>query len=94
MTYEQREAIFSKEVMTIRDVQELMGQSYQQAAALIRQIKRKNDRLGVQGMLHVQDYLDYFGLDGGKRYEKRDPDEVPPPRVKSSSRVFEDRSLW
>lgn len=69
MTYEARERIFSKEVLTISDIMVLYGLSYQAAAGLVRQIRRKSDRLGLEGKLHVQDYLDYFRLDGsGGRY--------------------------
>ncbi len=62
MTYAKREEIFSKDYLTISDVQELLGLSYGDAAKKIRDIKRRNDRLGIQGKIHVQDYLDYFAL--------------------------------
>ena len=62
MTYARREEIFSKDYLTIADIQELLGLSYQEAAKKIRDIKRRNDRLGIQGKLHVQDYLDYYEL--------------------------------
>lgn len=72
MTYAVREAIFSKEVLSIGDIMLICGMNYQAAAKLIRDIKRKCDRLGLEGKLHVQDYLDYFGLDGNSnRYAKR-----------------------
>ena len=60
MTYLQREKIFAKEYLTITDIQELLGMSYQDAARTIRNIKRKFDRLQVRGKIHVQDYFDYF----------------------------------
>lgn len=76
MTYEVRERIFSKEVLTIPDIMLLFGLSYQPAAQLIRNIRRKHDRLGLEGKLHVQDYLDYFNLSGNdKRYMKREEEE-------------------
>ena len=62
MTYEQREKIFSKDFIDIEDLGVLLGLSYQMAAKRMRDIKRKHDRLGVQGKIHVQDYLDYFEL--------------------------------
>jgi len=72
MTYETRERIFAKEVLTISDISVLCGLSYQAAAALIRNIRRRCDRLGLEGKLHVQDYLDYFKLDGSsERYNGR-----------------------
>lgn len=72
MTYAMREAIFSKDVLSIGDIMLICGMNYQGAAQLIRNIRRKCDRLGIEGKLHVQDYLDYFGLDGNSsRYAKR-----------------------
>lgn len=68
LTPETRAAIFAKDVLTIEDLQHLLLMSYQAAAKLMRDIKRKNDRLQIQGKLHVQDYLDYFGIDGHGRY--------------------------
>lgn len=62
MTYSEREQIFSKDYLTIADMQELLGLSYGDAARVIREIKRKSDRLGIQGKVHVQDYLDYYAL--------------------------------
>lgn len=55
MTYAMREEIFSKEYLSIEDVQELLGMSYDDAARTIRNIKRRTDRLGIRGKLHVQD---------------------------------------
>lgn len=71
MTYERREEIFSKDILNIKDLMDLMDLPYQQAAALMREIKRKHDRLNVLGKIHVQDYLDHFKLDGGERYGKK-----------------------
>lgn len=62
LTPELRKEIFSKDYLGIRDIQMLLGCSYWDAAKIIRQIKRKCDRLHVRGKLHTQDYLDYFDL--------------------------------
>ena len=62
MTYARRDEIFSKDYLTIKDIQDLLGVGYQEAAKKIRDIKRKCDRLGIQGKIHVQDYLDYYNL--------------------------------
>jgi tRNA A37 N6-isopentenylltransferase MiaA len=70
MTYAKREEIFSKDVLTIADLQELLGLTYQASAKLIREIKFKFDRLGVQGKLHVEDYLEYFKIKTD-RYARR-----------------------
>lgn len=62
MTYAMREEIFSKEYLSIKDMQELLGMKYQDAAKTMRDIKRRTDRLGIRGKIHVQDYLDYFKI--------------------------------
>lgn len=38
------------------------------AAKVIREIRRKNDRLGIQGKIHVQDYFDYYNIPMSDRY--------------------------
>lgn len=62
MTYAKREEMFSKDYLSIEDIQELLGLHYQDAARTMRNIKRRTDRLGIRGKLHVQDYLDYFQI--------------------------------
>lgn len=62
MTYAEREAIFSKDYLTIKDVAALVGTTYQVAARLMRQIKFKTDRLKVRGKLHVEDYFEYYHI--------------------------------
>lgn len=71
MTYEKREQIFAKDYLTIADLQELLGLSYNTAAKLMRNIKFKYDRLHIQGKIHVQDYIDFFGLNGSTRYSNK-----------------------
>ena len=74
MTYSRREEIFSKDYLNIQDVQELLGLGYDDAAKMIRDIKRSlkfngvKVRLDIQGKLHVQDYFDYFGITNYERY--------------------------
>ena len=63
MTEERKKQIMARDALTIADVQELLGLSYWMAAKVIRDIKRKHDRLGIRGKVHVQDYLDYYRLD-------------------------------
>ena len=60
MTKERKEEIFSQEYLSINDIGEILGLSYQMAAKKMREIKRKNDRLKIQGKLYIQDYFDYF----------------------------------
>lgn len=62
MTYSEREAIFAKEALSISDIQILFNITYQHAAQIIRNIKRKYDRLGIQGKIHTEDYFKYFNI--------------------------------
>lgn len=73
MTYERRDQILSKEVLTISDIQELFDVNYDEAAKKIRDIKRQHDSLKTQGKIHVIDYMRYFGVPETvieKRYQK------------------------
>ena len=63
MTIAERNEMFAKDYLTIKDIRVLLKLDYSTASALIRQIRRKYDRLKKQGRIHVQDYIDYFGLD-------------------------------
>lgn len=70
MTFEQRKDIFAKEVLTIKDFEQLFELSYDASAKLLRQIKIKFDRLGIEGRLHVEDYFEYFNITDRERYYK------------------------
>ena len=79
MTYEEREAIFSKEALNNEDIQKLFGVCRTEATNIMMQIKRKTgDRLGIKGRLHIEDYLKHFGIEAN-RYAKRRSDEAQPP---------------
>lgn len=91
MTYALREEIFSKDVLTIEDVGNLLCMGYAEAAKKIREIKRKLQfdgkgvRLDYNGRLHVQDYLDYFNITDQSRYVKRKIEEEEREREKDES---------
>lgn len=71
MTYEQREQIFSKEVLTTQELSVLFDCDIATASTLMNNIKRglPQLRLNIRGKIHTQDYLDYFSLDANnKRY--------------------------
>lgn len=71
MTYARREEIFSKDIITIPELQELLDTNYQDAAKIMRDIKRRYDRYPHQGKLHVEDYKAYFEIsDENPRYFK------------------------
>lgn len=69
MTFERRNEIFSKEALSIDDVKELLGVSYDTAQKLIQTIRRHSDRLNIQGKVHIQDYIDYFQLPPERYYQ-------------------------
>lgn len=70
MLYSEREQIFSKDYLTIKDLQQLLGLTYQVAAKKMREIKFKFDRLGIQGKIHTEDYFEYFKISDKQRYMK------------------------
>ena len=79
MTYEEREAIFSKEALSVADVQALFGVCKSEATNIMNTIRRQTgDRLKVQGKIHIEDYLKHFGIEAN-RYAKRRPNEEDPP---------------
>ena len=79
MTYEEREKIFSKEALSVADVQALFGVCRTEATNIMNEIRRKTgDRLGVKGKIHIEDYLKHFGIEAN-RYVKKHPDEAEPP---------------
>lgn len=77
MTPERRNEIFSKEVITSAELAELLEINRTYASILMFNIKQRSDRLAkitgetIKGKCHVQDYLEYFGLDMNlERYGK------------------------
>ena len=72
MTYEEREAIFSKEALNNEDIQKLFGVCRTEATNIMMRIKRKTgDRLGIKGRLHIEDYLKHFGIEANRYSSKR-----------------------
>lgn len=80
MTIAEREEIFSKEILTADDIAKLFGCSKRTAYDVIANIKLRYNRLGktiggscFAGKVHVQDYLDCYGLDrNSPRYSGRE----------------------
>lgn len=70
MSYLKREEIFSKDYITIEDLRNLLGFSYQVAAREMRRIKRQCDRLGIQGKIHTEDYFEFYNITDRQRYVK------------------------
>jgi hypothetical protein len=81
MTYQEREAIFSKEALHVSDIEKLCGMKYSTAAKFIRDMKLKRKiqgkivRINVDGYIHTSDYLEEIGFDPkspGDRYCKKE----------------------
>lgn len=76
MTFERREEILSKEIITTKEFAELFGISYSDASTEISSIKRRLDcdgkrvRTITQGKLHLQDYFDCYHIQCD-RYNKK-----------------------
>lgn len=74
MTPERRNEILSKDVITTSELAELLDINRTYASNCMLNIKQKSDRLKlitgktVKGKCHIQDYLDYFGLNKTERY--------------------------
>lgn len=68
MTYTEREAIMSKDVMTGADIQKLQGCNASQASRIITDIKyaieKRGDkpRIDQRGKLHTQDYCEFYKI--------------------------------
>lgn len=68
MTYSEREAIMSRDVMTGADIQKLQGCNASQASRIITDIKYVIEKRGgkpridQRGKLHTQDYCDYYNI--------------------------------
>lgn len=72
MTYEEREAIFSKEALSVADVQALFGVCKSEATNIMNTIRRQTgDRLKVQGKIHIEDYLKHFGIEANRYTPKQ-----------------------
>jgi hypothetical protein len=71
MTYARREEIFSKDYISVGELQELLGYTQQTHASIkMQEIKRVvGDRLGVKGKIHTEDYFEYFRIKAD-RYSK------------------------
>lgn len=58
-----RQQILSHDVLSVKDFALLLGVSERVASDIMNHIKMKQDRLKLQGRIHIQDYIDFFKLD-------------------------------
>lgn len=72
MTYERREQIFSKECLSISDLEELFDISYSSAQNLMANIRLKAERTDfIIGHCLVEDYLNFFKIKDRSRYVRK-----------------------
>lgn len=72
MTYEQREAIFAKDAISLTELTELLGVSKSAACKSMQAMKRAvGDRLRIGGYIHTQDYPDAMKLPDSDRYFRK-----------------------
>ena len=64
MTYARREEIFSKDYITTKELQELLGLCDESCASKkMGEIRRVvGDRLGIKGKIHTEDYFEFYGI--------------------------------
>lgn len=65
MTWVEREAIFSKDVITLDEFMRIMNMDKSTASTTMGAIKSSiaKPRITTAGKLHVQDFIDYYRLD-------------------------------
>lgn len=68
MTQEERKEMFAKDYLNTGDIEKLLGVKAHKAMNIMKTIRFHSDRLGINGKVHVQDYLDYFHLDPKQYY--------------------------
>jgi hypothetical protein len=82
VNYQERESIFSKEILNIEDVCCLFEVAYSTAATLIRDWKLKLRgkgkilRVNIDGKIHILDYFEFMEIDPydpGDRYFRPKP---------------------
>lgn len=76
MTYEKREEIFSKEIITYIELAELLQVDPTTASTILNKIKFKTDRLHLRGKIHIQDYIDYYNITSLERYFKAEGSDI------------------
>lgn len=52
--------ILEKEVFTTQDIMTLCQVKYVTACKIMKSIRSVSDRLGIKGIIHKKDYLDYI----------------------------------
>lgn len=65
MTFEEREQILAKDILSVADVAKLLGVTPKTASEAMCNIKQaiSHPRVSERGKLHTQDYLDFYRLE-------------------------------
>ena len=71
MTFVEREEIFSKDYISTKELQKLLGMKNEcSASQKMCEIKRVvGERLGIKGRIHTEDYFEFFNIKT-ERYSK------------------------
>lgn len=102
MTYEDREQIFSKEILHISDIQKLFGCAQSTASAILQSWKRKilfsgkDLRINLDGKIHIMDYFDVMNInpqDPGERYYRKKPEDIVVENQETEAPVYHRRSV-
>lgn len=96
MDYKRREEIFSKDYITTKEMQELLGfKSESEASSMMTKIRLKvGDRLGIRGRIHIEDYFEYFGITPTDRYNKPTEDtEIPSVIQERHNKIFRESGI-
>lgn len=78
MTYDDRERMFAKDVLSIKDIQDLLQIGYNDACEYMRKIRfAVGDNLGIRGKISVDSYLTYCGVRNiGRYYRKQETENI------------------
>ena len=95
MTYAEREAIFSKEALSNQDLMKLFDCAESTASQKAQEIRRVvGDRLGIQGRIHVQDYLDYMQIKEERMGMYRKPIDDSKPQILKRTVCYDTRGEY
>ena len=95
MDYKRREEIFSKDHITTKEIQELLGfKTLGEASSMMTKIRLKvGDRLGIRGRIHTEDYFAYFGISTDRYVKPIEDTEIPSAIQQKHNQIFKERGI-
>lgn len=95
MDYKRREEIFSKDHITTKEIQELLGfKTLGEASSMMTKIRLKvGDRLGIRGRIHTEDYFAYFGITTDRYVKPIEDTEIPSAIQERHNQIFKERGI-